>query len=547
MIIIMPAKQANTRKKTAASAASKNKQATKKTGKTPAKSTAKKASSKTTEPTSKLPFLIGGLFFAALLIAIFLFMDNQGAFINEMIKSCLLGLFGKPCCLIPGILVGLGIYLIKTKNSHNFYKKSLFCFLALSDVSALFHLSTHSNQLIAITEAFDAGAGSVIGSFSQSVGGGVFGACIGVLFNFLFKRAVSYILLVIALLILISLISKISLWEVARGFIWGMVEDFRDVSAEDDYEKGYRAQKKAAQRVRKKRSALSEEFYFENEPLFPNDDYVSGAIDEAWSFTEEEMNREKAENDSRLEKERKIALESDAANFAKRSGKQKENAVIIPESAPEEDSEFYDNGLAEIFGDLAAQTDVDSVQSGEDAGEPSGSSEPPKEKAKALNEAEKANFQKELTESMEKPAIPYAPPSIDLLNRPRETSADSRQQMYETANKLIAILGDFNVKAKLLQVTQGPTVTRYEIQPSSGTKLSKIVGLADDIALNLAVPNVLVAPVPGKAAVGIEVPNREVASVSARELLESYEFKKSKSKLTVALGKDIGGRVVVGM
>jgi S-DNA-T family DNA segregation ATPase FtsK/SpoIIIE len=97
-----------------------------------------------------------------------------------------------------------------------------------------------------------------------------------------------------------------------------------------------------------------------------------------------------------------------------------------------------------------------------------------------------------------------------------------------------------------VQVTQGPTVTRYEIQPSSGTKLSKIVGLADDIALNLAVSTVLIAPVPGKAAtVGVEIPNTNVTPVTIREMLSSAEFQNAKSKLTVCLGKDIGGNVIV--
>ena len=118
--------------------------------------------------------------------------------------------------------------------------------------------------------------------------------------------------------------------------------------------------------------------------------------------------------------------------------------------------------------------------------------------------------------------------------------------MRRTAEKLISVLDNFGVKAKLLHVTQGPTVTRYEIQPDTGVKLSKIVGLADDIALNLAVSTVLVAPVPGKAAVGVEIPNNKVTPVSIREMLESDAFKNAKSKLTVGLGKDIGGNVVIG-
>ncbi|MBS7297979.1 MAG: DNA translocase FtsK [Eubacteriales bacterium] len=140
----------------------------------------------------------------------------------------------------------------------------------------------------------------------------------------------------------------------------------------------------------------------------------------------------------------------------------------------------------------------------------------------------------------------YIYPPMDILKKPGETTVDKRKEMLETSKKLMETLKNFGVEAKLLQVTNGPAVTRYEIQLNAGVKISKITGLSEDIALNLAVPTVLVAPVPGKAAVGIEVPNNSVGLVSVRELLESKEFADSSSKLTVALGKDIGGRVIIG-
>ncbi len=167
-------------------------------------------------------------------------------------------------------------------------------------------------------------------------------------------------------------------------------------------------------------------------------------------------------------------------------------------------------------------------------------------KVAAATEEEKEEVKNEITASIEKPVIEYKMPPIDLLKKVEAVSSDKRREMYETANRLMKVLKDFGVDAKLLQVTQGPTVTRYEIQPSTGVKLAKITGLAEDIALNLAVPTVLVAAVPGKAAVGIEVPNNTVGTVSARELMESDAFKNATSKLSVALGKDIGGNVVIG-
>lgn len=108
------------------------------------------------------------------------------------------------------------------------------------------------------------------------------------------------------------------------------------------------------------------------------------------------------------------------------------------------------------------------------------------------------------------------------------------------------ILRDFGVSVTVTNVSQGPSVTRYELQPDQGVKVSRIVSLSDDIKLNLAVADIRIeAPIPGKAAVGIEVPNAENAIVSFRELVASQEFKTHKSKLAFAVGKDIAGKIMV--
>lgn len=169
-----------------------------------------------------------------------------------------------------------------------------------------------------------------------------------------------------------------------------------------------------------------------------------------------------------------------------------------------------------------------------------------KDRADKITDSEKQSFSEELDTALEKEHIEYVFPPLDLLDKASGAGNDMRVEMRRTAENLISVLSDFGVKAKLLQVTQGPAVTRYEIQPDTGTKLSKITNLAEDIALNLAVSTVLVAPVPGKAAVGIEIPNNTVSPVPIREILESPAFTDAKASLTVGLGKDIGGNVVVG-
>ncbi|WP_405724956.1 DNA translocase FtsK [Anaerotignum sp.] len=142
---------------------------------------------------------------------------------------------------------------------------------------------------------------------------------------------------------------------------------------------------------------------------------------------------------------------------------------------------------------------------------------------------------------------PYIYPPIDLLGAdPQTGSGGNRSEMIENARKLESTLKSFGVDAKVIQISKGPTVTRYELSPSQGVKVSKIVNLADDIALNLAASGIRIeAPIPGKAAVGIEVPNKETQSVYMRTLLESDAFKQHESKLAFALGQDIAGNPVV--
>lgn len=147
------------------------------------------------------------------------------------------------------------------------------------------------------------------------------------------------------------------------------------------------------------------------------------------------------------------------------------------------------------------------------------------------------------------PARPYQIPSIDFLQNGVSRAGDPAvdQEMKEKAGILVETLKSFGVTVRITGIFRGPSVTRYEIQPAAGIKVSKITGLADDIALSLAAQGVRIeAPIPGKPAIGIEVPNSHKDTVSLREILESDSFRSSRSKLAFAVGRDIAGNVVVG-
>ena len=168
-------------------------------------------------------------------------------------------------------------------------------------------------------------------------------------------------------------------------------------------------------------------------------------------------------------------------------------------------------------------------------------------KREAIEREEAGNeVLKEIKQTEEKPKKPYVIPPLDLLKKETSVAGQSEQEFKDTAIKLQQTLRNFGVGVTVTNISCGPTVTRYELHPEQGVKVSRILSLADDIKLNLAAADIRIeAPIPGKAAVGIEVPNKDNSMVYLRDLLESPEFRNHKSTLAFAVGKDIGGQVVV--
>ena len=162
-------------------------------------------------------------------------------------------------------------------------------------------------------------------------------------------------------------------------------------------------------------------------------------------------------------------------------------------------------------------------------------------------EAEETSVQEEIKKTEQKVKKEYKFPPFDLLKKGARTNGTFSDKEYkETAIKLQQTLQNFGVGVTVTNISCGPSVTRYELHPEQGVKVSKIVGLADDIKLSLAAADIRIeAPIPGKSAVGIEVPNKENNIVFLRDLLEAKEFKDSSSRLSFAVGKDIGGQVIV--
>ena len=173
--------------------------------------------------------------------------------------------------------------------------------------------------------------------------------------------------------------------------------------------------------------------------------------------------------------------------------------------------------------------------------------QPEKLKNSDIDPQTKQIVQDEIRQNTQKSIDMYRLPPIEILKEePNAQPAEDKNEYIEMAKLLEETLNNFNVDAKVVSVKRGPSITMFEVQPSPGVKVSKIVGLSDDIALNLATSHVRIAPIPGKVAIGIEVPNKVTSMVTIKEVITSSEFKKQKSKLTIGLGKDISGNPIIG-
>lgn len=259
---------------------------------------------------------------------------------------------------------------------------------------------------------------------------------------------------------------------------------------------------------------------------------------------EREQEKKKPTGNSEKEKKKRTDKHAVGVSFATTlTGKSPDMKEIAPEPAeepvpePEESPSFVIN---------RAEPAPDVEEAEPFAEEPYEPVRESKKKSGAMAAAEMERVAAAVAADEAKPKKAYHFPPMNLLKRGNKTSGESDAHLRETAMKLQQILQNFGVSVTVTNVSCGPAVTRYELQPEMGVKVSKIVGLTDDIKLNLAAADIRIeAPIPGKAAVGIEVPNKENSAVMLRDLLETAEFKNSQSKISFAAGKDIAGKVVV--
>ena len=436
-----------------------------------------------------------------LVLAAFLFISNfgVGGVVGSFVSDVLFGCFGLFAYVVPVLMLLVILFSLANKESLPAKIKVAGLILACLDLAACFHLVVMGK--IDSTKVVD-----IYAYCSDHRGGG--GVVGGLLANFLhniFGFAGACLLLAGILVICMVMITGKSFVKVMSRGSQKAYESARDdmvrrrqVSDQRKEERREQKEEQKKQRLEKKVSGVGADL------LIPKNE--GNGLQE-------------------------VAAEPETQEMAEiQEMPETQEMPAIPENAcmPEETIIGFDED--DLLKNALSRRELEAEKAQE---------------AKARADAE---VKMPTNESLQPEAPAYQFPPLSLLKAPDKGNQpkEGKAWLQETAGQLQQIMEDFGVNATVTNVSRGPAVTRYEVQPAHGVKVSKIVALADDIKLNLAVPDVRIeAPIPGKAAVGIEVPNKENSMVMFRELVESEEFKKHKSKLAFAVGKDIGGKIMV--
>ncbi|MEC0231505.1 DNA translocase FtsK [Paenibacillus alba] len=386
-------------------------------------------------------------------------------------------------------------------------------------------------------------------ALEYGIGGGMVGAVLYSILYFLFDylgaRLIQYALFVMGF-ILATGISYVDIGNVIRGRFSNVGQNFKDRMKEwlqdRDARQPQTATAGASERKAKKSVYVPVDDEFDEEVFQPVKRTKKSPI------LMELLRPIKEGRKKSAAKENESEMDTDL-NEANDEGVEEKVVYQTPGAQAESAAEHEDQPVTPIIRDFQEQV----FQEAQQVVKPSAASIPsqpamPQTAKGAVEGQEDEPITLEFQENA--PIVqtrPYEMPSLDLLAKPAVGKGSEMSDYKANARKLEATLESFGVRAKVLEVVRGPAVTRYEIQPDVGVKVSRIVSLTDDIALALAAKDIrMEAPIPGKAAIGIEVPNLEVSVVTMREVMETSAFQESSSRLSVVLGRDISGQPIVG-
>jgi len=498
----------------------------KKTLKKPAapKKTANKGTKK--EEYISLFTLAGGI-----LLCVFLYFPE--GFVGSFIKDLTTGLVGWPMYVIPVLCIVNGLHKTASKNYDLHKSKYIITAVALGLLSVFTHLVTMEE---ANPFTFQSIRDNVVLA-ADGMGGGLIGGFIADLLRTLIGQAGAVIVMVTALLAVTMFFVN---WSPVKMLLRAIIKT---------YAKTNNIRLSAKEYAAKEREKIEAE----------NAETKNGGF---VNFSDEEIGV-KGRRVAKVKKKKvsvsDINAESESSDFDSFSGIDKIINKAVPEKSAEDlavnsaDEEDYLAPYANKNGNKSEEKSEDfeseSAEKVYTENEDFSDDELDEENKNYVDAPKRLTGMEDVSEEIEEvfERIPYTFPPVSLLSSatPTDDDANSRTELRETAQKLITTLKSFNVETKLLNVSKGPAVTRYELSLGEGIKVSKVAGLANDLALRLAAPSVRIEPVPGKDAIGMEIPNKAVSVVRARDVIDSDEFRNFDSNLAFAMGKDISGKNIV--
>ncbi len=471
--------------------------------------------------------ILGLILFAFGILAFFsfIFTKSMGVF-GKVITNVILGFLGVTAYAVPIVLIVYGVAMIFKMDSHNFKYRLIYFGVLLVLLSAFFQVSVFDYEEFSGRNLFYS-ISKFYADGKVLTGGGILGGLLSLPFLMTFQVLGTVIILTTISIIDVILLTNVSM----AAFLKNISLYFSNkMKAANEARKIKKQERMNALEEAENETEVSEEIPDKKQKII--------------NFKIERENRGKSAK--KLENKAEIP-EPETENVETEEETETEEFTVsltgFNDAADElVISDIKDSGLCpdnDPFDDLENQ----SVPDENTDGQINQSSETETVAASESDQEELVIPQTEI----QKPMI-YNYPSTDLLDSNKDdlNVKALKNVALEGAKKLEDTLKSFGVDARVINISRGPAVTRYEIQPSPGVKVSKIVNLSDDIALNLAAAGVRIeAPIPGKAAVGIEVPNKEMSAVLLKDIIESREFSNHSSKLAFSVGKDISGETVV--
>ena len=466
-------------------------------------------------------------------VSLLLFISNMGfgGVVGRGVSHILFGLFGLMAYVLPVLLLVGSFFAVSNKGNFHASVKLLAGSIFALFMCMFMSLAISSGEVLDPIQAFTYCA-------DRKNGGGIVGGFLAFYLVKAFGFIGSYIIDIIVLIVCLVLITEKS---ALKGMQKGGQKVYESAKENNERYKEYReykAQERQKRRMDHKVSGVSIDTKIEGKKS------KNKKSDELGEITD-------TQDLPKVKKSDKIALSADSQETVASDVSKVEPVFageIFPPAEPVISGDFVEDDVPLAKEEVSTVPAKQKVETTVPEQEPS-TVKTAKKKVKP-SEAEVADGIAGVVQEMEQMQPlehKYEYPPIDLLKAGSgKKSANTESQLRETANKLQQTLKTFGVNVTVTNISCGPAVTRYEIQPEMGVKVSKIVGLADDIKLNLAAADIRIeAPIPGKAAVGIEVPNKENVMVAFRDLIDSKEFKESKSKISFAVGKDISGKTKV--